>query len=126
MQIVDECGLFIGVFLDGEHVDIVQYVAYHFRFGTVIFQQQILFLDFLRLFKLHFRRKLLHLLIQHPLYLLGISLEYFLYFGDVFEVFFLILLAYAGACTVLDMVFQAYIELPCPDVFGREIQVAGA
>ena len=43
-------------------------------------------------------RKLLHLLIQHPLYLLGISLEYFLYFGDVFEVFFLILLAYAGAC----------------------------
>ena len=126
MQIVDECGLFIGVFLDGEHVDIVQYVAYHFRFGTVIFQQQILFLDFLRLFKLHFRSKLLHLLIQHPLYLLGISLEYFLYFGDVFEVFFLILLAYAGACAVLDVVFQAYIEFPCPNVFGREIQVAGA
>ena len=104
----------------------MQYVAYHFRFGTVIFQQQILFLDFLRLFKLHFRRKLLHLLIQHPLYLLGISLEYFLYFGNVFEVFFLILLAYAGACAVLDVIFQAYIELPCPDVFGREIQIAGA
>ena len=63
---------------------------------------------------------------EHPLYLLGISLEYFLYFGNVFEVFFLILLAYAGACAVLDVVFQAYIELPCPDVFGREIQVAGA
>lgn len=30
MQVIDECGLFIGIFFNGEHVDIMQYVAHDF------------------------------------------------------------------------------------------------
>ena len=31
VQVVDESRLFIGIFFDGEDVDVVEYVAHHFR-----------------------------------------------------------------------------------------------
>ena len=124
MQVVDESGLFIAVFFDGEHVDIVQHVAYHFRFRPVVFQQQVFLLYLLCFFKLHFGCQFLHLLEEHPFYLLGIPFEYFLDFSDVFQILFLALLPDARSCTVLDVVFQANIELSGTYVFRREVQVA--
>ena len=124
VQVVDESGLFIAVFFDGEHVDIVQHVAYHFRFCPVVFQQQVFFLYLLCFFKLHFGCQFLHLLEKHPFYLLGIPFEYFLDFSDVFQILFLALLPDARSCTVLDVVFQANIELSGTYVFRREVQVA--
>ena len=64
------------------------------------------------------------LLEKHPFYLLGIPFEYFLDFSDVFQILFLALLPDARSCTVLDVVFQANIELSGTYVFRREVQVA--
>jgi hypothetical protein len=64
------------------------------------------------------------LLEEHPFYLLGIPFEDFLDFSDVFQVIFLTLLADARPCTVLDVIFQANIELSGTYVLWREVQVA--
>ena len=58
--------------------------------------------------------------------LLGVAFEYLFYLGDVVQIFFLTLFADARTCTVLDVIFQAYVEFPGPDVFWREVQVASA
>ena len=114
------------VFGNGEHVDVVQHGTDHFATRAIGFYQLILLFHSLRFLEAHFGGQRLHLRHQGRAYLARVSLEDFLHLGDAFHIFLMRLGSDAGTFAVLDVIFQAHLELARPNVLRRERQVAGA
>ena len=99
--------------------------AYHLRFRPVILYQQILLLNLLSFFKLHFIGQFLHLFYQHTANILSISFQNLLDFIDVFQIILVRLQSDAWSGALLDVILQANLELSRPYVLRRKVQVAG-
>ena len=126
VQVIDESGRSVAVFLDGKHVDVVQHVAHYFRLGAITLNQQVFLLDLLRFFKLQLGGQILHLLVQHLLHFACVPFQDFFDLGDVLHVILVRLLPDTRAGAVLDVIFQANLELPRPYVLGRQLVMARA
>ena len=99
--------------------------AYHLRFRPVILYQQILLLNLLSFFKLHFASQILHLFYQHTANILRISFQNLLDFIDIFQIILVRLQSDAWSGALLDVILQANLELSRPYVLRRKVQVAG-
>ena len=124
VQVIDEGRFAVRVFFDGKDVYVVQHVAHHLGLGAVVGQQHVFLLHLLRFLEFHFRRQILHLLVEHLFYFARVALQYLFDLGDVFHVFIARLLAYARSGAILDVILQADVKLACADVLRRKAVVA--
>ena len=100
--------------------------VYHFAFCPVVFDQFVFLFDGLCFLEFHFHSQCLHLIHQEITNNLRVSFQNLFDFIDVFQVFCVGLFADAWTLTVLDVVFQTYIELSVTDVFRCQGVMAGA
>lgn len=100
-----------------KNVDVVDDRTDHFTLGTVVFDQLVFLLYLLCFLKPELFGQLLHLLHQCIAYGLCIPFQDFPDFSDAFHVLFVRLSADAWPFTILDMIFQTYLELSGCDVF---------
>ena len=123
MQVVDVRRIFVRFY--GEYIDVMKHRTHHFTLGAIAFNEHVLLLEFLCFLKLHLFCQAFHFLHQRIAYLLGIAFQQLPCLCYLLHVFFVRLLPDAGPFTVLDVVFQADLELSLRNVFGRQCQVAG-
>ena len=103
----------------------MQDAAYHLRLCAVALNQLVFLLYLLCLFEAHLFGQSNHLFVECLPYLLGVPPKYLLDFSDILLIFFQTLLPDAGTGTTLDVILQTDLELPCPDVFGCQVVLAG-
>ena len=104
---------------------LMKHRTHYFTLSAIAFNEHVLLLEFLCFLKLHLFCQAFHFLHQRIAYLLGIAFQQLPCLRYLLHVFFVRLLPDAGSFTVLDVVFQADLELPLRNVFGRQCQVAG-
>ena len=124
VEVVDVTGVFVH--FNGEYIHIMNNSVHCLALCTIAFNQVVLLLDGLCFLEFHFHRQCLHFIHQEVTYDLSISFQNLFDFIDVSKVFFVCLLSDARAFAVLDVVFQAYTELPVSDVFGSQSMAASA
>ena len=123
VQVVDVRRILVRFY--GEYVNVMKHRTHYFTLSAIAFNEHVLLLEFLCFLKLHLFCQAFHFLHQRIAYLLGIAFQQLPCLRYLLHVFFVRLLPDAGSFTVLDVVFQADLELPLRNVFGRQCQVAG-
>ena len=123
VQVVDVRRILVRFY--GEYVNVMKHRTHHFTLGAIAFNEHVLLLELLCFLKLHFFCQVFHFFHQRIAYLLGIAFQQLPCLRYLLHVFFVRLLPDAGSFAVLDVVFQADLELSLRNVFGRQCQVAG-
>ena len=111
--------------LDGENIDVMKYGTYDFALRTIAFYQFIFLFQLLCLLEFQLFGQGQHLFLQGLADALRISLQNLFNLGDVLHVCLVRLKPDTGSLTVLDMIFQADLELVCLNILGSQCQCTG-
>ena len=69
-------------------------------------EEEIVLVDFVGVLKVDLGGKVVDVVIEDGVYVVGIWVEYLVYLGDVFEVLLVIVVGYGGGWGVVDVVLE--------------------